>query len=973
MDTPLPVNFKYLGAARVPTVSSAFQTVSIATSRRMPTLNLTRLPFDTQWPAPTVEAVLTDLFRSFAVVFSRLLWLDIQTISSLPPGATKPPVLISGQYMQVFNAALRPRNDDLHGLVGSLYNGQIPLDTGEALIWTSLPTQMVMLHTAQAFVDSEVEGTEHLSQLVSLLLEHVYRFAGLRDPLKLCLCIVQHLIAIRLNPQRNQEEQAAVDPSSWKLLAPSAYSMFEAVSTSLYASFEKSASSPNLDAELAKDLVKYAEHIPSGLARLDTNVLETLFEKLIGHSNIPDGFDIDLLQCVWMLRLLKRFICKGRMDMRITGVEQMHVELISIYHRYNGKKPQNLRYVAQVLIDEQILNYIVGPDSHPQLISRSGNLLAFLAVTNSYTTAYTDVIWDTVSNHQDPRVVSATLVMLHHMIGYLSLPHMLYLCEKLQLLALDRFGQEARQLVEALLRQLLPKPETELQEPTESLIPTFLGLRILRDALNPFTGIPWELANFGQDMFTLAYSGLAKLENRHSILRNCVEDIQAGSLTAAGSVIAILKGITTGPNLEQSVAYLTDCLNAPSIVVERTCQFTKTQDQAPSDQLFLYKLSSHFELLHGFILKQPDSISADLDVAIWDHLVGSSAINNHCRDLGWDCFRHTAEKADGPNSFVERGLAQQLPRLHPESFTPSSYRFFEAAVRYQSRYHPQVCTQFSDSIHVPLEDQLWNCILTVPPRSIESEITNLLVSLYLEPEQTTKDVIRPILELTHVALVQKCIKRLTDACALLKSSTRAGETEGSSMNVDRSEEEIQVAELCFSRTLRFLTVMLQSIRANKDLSPTPARSSPKLKKRDANEANKEPIIIKYQAFDGNEQSDIASTTLSGQDSLAELRRKLSEVTGFPYFKLICGGQHIDLEKDCDMIIDGSGIASRGLLIIIKRADSQISHTSSMAAMGGSAFERELLKYFNDLYDLMDSDDRPSYAVRVDFLWRLTRS
>ena len=843
-----------------------------------------------------------------------------------------------------------------------MYTAQKQIDVEEAPIWSNLPSQAISIHIAQAFLRPNSNGVEYLTQLALTLLKNIYHLANVREPLKHCLCIMQHLVSIQLvfNHDKGLKE---IDTDVWTSIAPNACSLFESVSAELYASIEKPASLPNLDAELAKDLVRCSQYLPVLLARLDPQLSKTLFNKVIGSSAVPENFDKDLLQCVWMLRLLKCFIRKGRMDMRIAGLELMNQELVSIWNRYDtDSSNESLKYVAQTIIDERLLDYMVGSDSHPQLISRSGNIVGFLAVTRVYTTAHTDLFWNTINNHPDPRMVAATLVMLQSMLQYLTLPNILHLCKKLQLEAVERSAVEGRALTDSLLNEAVQRLAAEPWDALTSTIPCLVGLRILREAFSPHNQGSRELINFGLDVFTFTYSRLTKSEDRLSLLQNCIKDVKAGAWSANGSTFAVLKTLL-GPNDVESLSYLTDHLNAPLILIQRICQLVKPEDSAHSGPLFGFVLKTHLSLLHRFLVERPDSIPADLDATIWDHLVGFMAASSHLRDIAWECFQVTAERSSEPNPFIERGLTQQVPRLHSESFTPYSYHFLEAAVKYQARFHPQECTPLSESVHVPLGDQLWNCILTVSQNSIEDETINLFVSLHLEPEQS-QDAIRPILESTHVALVRKCIKELTHDFTRLKSSDGVEENEGPEMSVDMGDGEVQTTRLRFLRIMRLLTFMLQRIRANKDLSPTPTRSSPKLKKRNPAETNSERIIIKYQTFDGNCQSMIKSFVVCGQDNLAELRRNLSDLSGFPYYKLICGGQHIDLEKDRDMTIGESGIASRGLLMIIKKANSQISQSSSVATVGGSAFERELLKHFNDLYDFMDSDDDLSYAVSL---------
>src|SRR5699024_4630035 len=96
-------------------------------------------------------------------------------------------------------------------------------------------------------------------------------------------------------------------------------------------------------------------------------------------------------------------------------------------------------YLVSFLREHKIVDYILGIDSHPQLISRSYNIVGFLIVTSTYTDLDTDTIWKTVIESQDPRTVAEVLVMFKKTFHMHQLEALLYLCSKLLDLPLDCF------------------------------------------------------------------------------------------------------------------------------------------------------------------------------------------------------------------------------------------------------------------------------------------------------------------------------------------------------------------------------------------------------------------------------------------------------------------------------------------------------------------------------------------------------
>jgi hypothetical protein len=62
----------------------------------------------------------------------------------------------------------------------------------------------------------------------------------------------------------------------------------------------------------------------------------------------------------------------------------------------------------------------VGPESHSELIYRSGNVPAFLVVNRRITEDLLDCLWQPVVDNKDPRIVKATLKMHQDMLSTMT-------------------------------------------------------------------------------------------------------------------------------------------------------------------------------------------------------------------------------------------------------------------------------------------------------------------------------------------------------------------------------------------------------------------------------------------------------------------------------------------------------------------------------------------------------------------------
>ena len=85
-----------------------------------------------------------------------------------------------------------------------------------------------------------------------------------------------------------------------------------------------------------------------------------------------------------------------------------------------------------------------------------------------------------------------------------------------------------------------------------------------------------------------------------------------------------------------------------------------------------------------------------------------------------------------------------------------------------------------------------------------------------------------------------------------------------------------------------------------------------------------------------------------------------QLTGFSKFKTIYGGQRVDLVEKPDLILRDMKLRS-GLLLIRKDADSsEISPIERRQS--ATPVDSEVLKHFDDLYDLLNVEDHLAREV-----------
>ena len=122
------------------------------------------------------------------------------------------------------------------------------------------------------------------------------------------------------------------------------------------------------------------------------------------------------------------------------------------------------------------------------------------------------------------------------------------------------------------------------------------------------------------------------------------------------------------------------------------------------------------------------------------------------------------------------------------------------------------------------------------------------------------------------------------------------------------------------------------------------------------------IDIRYQAFDGGARSKVRSLRIGDLSTASELYETLVKMTGFSKLMIIFSGQRMDLLEKPDQMLRDLKLSS-GLLIV--RRDPSCRGTAGRKFQPLTSVDNEVLKHFDDLYDLLNLDDHLAREVRLD--------
>ena len=316
----------------------------------------------------------------------------------------------------------------------------------------------IIATTVVAFAEPPSSGIHCLTRYVGFVLEHMIHLPKMTALLWPPIQIVGKTLQFSAAKQPGSEEGSDAGLDSSRSIPRDAFSFFKVVDEKLQFFVSKQISA--LTIELSKDLVGHLSTSLRRISQLDESLASALFTQVVGSVDNLDPEDFpELIEFSWRFKLLQKCITAGRMEIRVQGIETMQQDLVSVWtkHMRNneaGKHHQVVQFLVKYILDSRLVEYIVGVESHPQLITRSANIVGFLVVTSSYTDHHSDAIWQAVTTTQDPRFVDAILGMLTNIFRMSTYPALIYLCKKLNELPVRAFDGRMMGYAGTLLDQV---------------------------------------------------------------------------------------------------------------------------------------------------------------------------------------------------------------------------------------------------------------------------------------------------------------------------------------------------------------------------------------------------------------------------------------------------------------------------------------------------------------------------------------
>jgi ubiquitin carboxyl-terminal hydrolase 34 len=675
----------------------------------------------------------------------------------------------------------------------------------------------------------------------------------------------------------------------------------------------------------------------------------------------------------WRYRMLQRLIMCSQMPLRVMANTNLCTELVTCWKKF-GDSPENmsdegcvnvLRYIADILVNTGLVAYLLGPSCHPEITAEAGNIIGFLAVTKTYRMQHSDRLWETITSTQDPRISEALIRMMGRITNLFAYDVIVYLCAKLESLPVEAFNNVMREYCEGIFKHICVKPD--IAPPETDQTPYRVCLRFLRvsSVVGPRSpaGHP-ELQKFAVDRLLELLNNIPlEGESRQAFCTMCLEDIEAKSSTTVGSMCAltILSRASHGQEFEN----LTASHNLTSLVVaelEHAADLARghSHESVISGAANMPRRDIIFQIL----LNHSSTVTKDLGQRLWDTLVGSNATCREDRDEAWKVLNmvlsSTRRLKRSDNPFLETCFAEYLPRLPPMCFCEGMLEFVRDGLL--PIINETDGTLLDDADDAPERnglEQIWRIILTAPSQTVERYAINTLVSdIYINSRSITSFSMHRARKV-HLTLVARCLSQLSRAASRLgvNKTKRATSEDDEMMLTEEEDVELQAQKLVFVRSLAVLREFHRLYRAKGTFAAPDLRS---LISTPPDDIDGDSAELKFQSFDGDDQTDVRPLHIGMRNTAAALLASLKEATGFENYRIFYKGRAF-VPQESDICKSLEDLQIHNGLILVKREANSVPSLTRIRP-GTSSVDVEVLSHFDELWEYLSMEDQLAQEV-----------
>ncbi|RGP70724.1 hypothetical protein FSPOR_3743 [Fusarium sporotrichioides] len=632
------------------------------------------------------------------------------------------------------------------------------------------------------------------------------------------------------------------------------------------------------------------------------------------------------IEAIALKRRFKTFVKllrSSQMQLRFQGTTQMCRELVECWKIHSEQSDNDslayIGHIAEYLIGSGFIDYFLGPNCHPEITVEGANIVGFIIVTKNYRKEHIDMIWRGITSGEDPRTVDALARMVINIAHLFDIDGLLALCEKFQTLPVDAFTPTIRLLWEHVMKFMIDRPTIE--QPL-GLQPYDLCLRLLRESSVSVGGSQ----PVSPEMQQATVHKLQELlrygpgpEGRQQLYLSCLEDIASKSATTLGSLFFLsimIRSRVMATELHELVEEH-DFTRLLVEELEHAIEAGRARDAQTVLASPIYQPRKEF--IAVIIQLEPETITQELGFKLWDMLVGSLSLSLEDRRAGWDIL-----------NILNRG-AEITPRLNERS---------------------DLSLDDPEAVNRSGIEQVWRIALEAADEILAEKALRVLTKdIYIEneyissgPAQRTQSI--------HLALVGRCLNQLKIAAKDLETlgHNPEGDGDGDTAFATKGQKLLE-KERIFVRSLKFLRYMLDAHRSKPHLSTPDLRTlisqAPYAVQGDSAE-------LKYQSFDGDQQTDIKPLVIGKGNTAASLLASLREETGFENYRIYYRGQPF-LPRETDICKSLEDLRVHDGLILVRREEAGPA-LSNRVTPGASSLEIEISAHFDEIWEYLSMKD-----------------
>ncbi|KAI1422322.1 hypothetical protein F5Y12DRAFT_717436 [Xylaria sp. FL1777] len=885
-----------------------------------------------------IRDLITQLLAQFAKLTAFLLSLDIRNLSQGITTEESFTGLMSPHYLRVLPALPHPEEPYL---VNGVERNPNPLDPIE-MFQSSYGASMVML---ASFIEFHVTALPQYPRIIM-------------DNLTASCFAVQAIL--RENVQK-QAYSVGVPPGILERSRNSlalGYKCFILYSSAIDTVMEKSINT--LSQENATSCTfSSSEILRHSLQGNHPEAIQRVQQYRDGHPQVPLQYTYEAIALEWRFHIYCKLIRSRQMQLRVSAAASMCEDLVAQWKRYQDRQQEPLddtqpyldylRYLSDYITRTGIVDYILGPTCHPEITTTSGNIIGFLGVTKTYTTAQTDLMWQTLTSTQDPRIAEALVKMMIKVTLLLQPVDLVFFLEKFQDVPIDSFTPIMRDFFDNIT-ELLIKPLMSQPAPTASYE---VCVRLLRES-SVFTA---QGSIAYPDIYQFAQLKLKRLlmagpseEGRRNIALSCLNDVASRSETSSGS-LQVLTILAASPAALQT---LIEEHNFIQLLVDDLEAAVQSAKSVGVSRVYANPFCQARRKFISIIITQFGSaIDAQLGQRLWDYLVGEKAASQDDRKSAWeDLHASLKRKRADNNQFLNDCVRVFLPNLPPSCYCYGSLAFVRDVVVPAANDVNGIILDDEESLKSSGLELLWQIILTAPKQSIADGAISILVNeIYVDslvilsyPLQRARKV--------HFSLVHRCLSQLKAAAQkLMAFNDGTTSNDDEPMVIVATDDQHLEQELRFARTLKVLTSLSSTLRTKSNFAAPDLRS---LMLSSSNAVNGDSACLKYQSFDGDEQTEIKPLRIGLKNSAASLLASIREATGFENYRLYYRGAAL-APSDSDICKSLEELNIKNGLILVKR-ELDMASSPVRIKPGASPLEIEILSHFNDLWEYLSIEE-----------------